>query len=136
MTGPSEFPPVTGELLAGRLQEIAGRARHNVARNRAFDVDANSLKLRPSLVNGSKNLRPYRHVLEILPLLRELSECWMGRKQRGADEADQPNAMSHFHGEPSKTTFRSWVDGGRSVFPSSVVPPFAGPRVYAVAGFI
>ena len=46
----------------------------------------------------------------------------MGRKQRGADEDDQRNAMTHIHGEPSRgweppqTTFPSWVDGGHSVF--------------------
>jgi hypothetical protein len=37
---------------------------------------------------------------------------------------------------PPKTTFRSWFDGGRSVLPCCVAPPFAGPRVDGVAGFI
>ena len=63
----------------------------------------------------------------------------MGRKQRGPDEDDQRNEMSHSHGEPSrgweppKTTFRRWID------PSSVVALFAGRRVddvHLIARFI
>jgi len=57
-------------VVASRLQEVAGEARHNAARNRAFEVDAHGPNLRPSLTNSSKNLhtknlRPYRQIVEI-----------------------------------------------------------------------
>jgi hypothetical protein len=35
-----QVPPIFGELLTGGLQEVAGRTRDNVARYRAFNVDA------------------------------------------------------------------------------------------------
>lgn len=39
-----KISPVAGELLAGRLQKVACRTRRNVARYRAFDVDAHGMQ--------------------------------------------------------------------------------------------
>jgi hypothetical protein len=48
-----QVPPISGELLASGLQKVAGRARDNVARYRAFDVDAHDRSLHPALPEGS-----------------------------------------------------------------------------------
>jgi len=45
-------------LLAGSLQQVAGRARDNVARNGAFYVNAHGQSLRLSFADGSKNVSP------------------------------------------------------------------------------
>ena len=39
-----QIPPVTGELLMGSLDQIARRSCDNVARYRAFDVDAHGVQ--------------------------------------------------------------------------------------------
>ena len=44
-----QIPPVAGKLLAGGLQKVAGRSRHNVARDRAFDVFGLGFGNRPDL---------------------------------------------------------------------------------------
>src|SRR6266446_9004766 len=38
--GALQVPPIFAELLASSLQKVASRARNDVARNRAFNVDA------------------------------------------------------------------------------------------------
>ena len=40
MPGALEVPPVPGELLARSLEKVARRTRYDVARNRAFDINA------------------------------------------------------------------------------------------------
>ena len=57
-----QIPPIAGELLAGGLQKVAGGARNDVARYRAFDVDAHGQSLRLPL--GEEGLK--RAVVERL----------------------------------------------------------------------
>lgn len=53
---PPQVPPVAGELLAGGLQNVAGRARNEIARNRALNVNAHGRRLHPPFVGGGKNV--------------------------------------------------------------------------------
>jgi len=71
-----QIPPVAGQLLAGGLQEVASRARNNVARYRAFDVDAHGrlevLHWLPNLIRIPAKTNPGNVV--------QVTECHYARK--------------------------------------------------------